>query len=231
MKDRSRKKRRDISRKGRTSRSDRVVATVMVTDSPVVIKCLSQLPKICDRIYVLFDCKNGSPELLRELRNNARKIFGGKLKKIVKHRKTWEQGIWHEWCLRILDDERPEIVVTVGHDEVLQVNKFKADLERLRRGDQPSLMLDYGTMPTDDGRKIPYIYPVAAHMKAFRWEPGLSYVPYNGRGQVWQYASPAWQFVGKSKVMHYCMWTKGMQAEKEQWIRSNYNFDKVTGKI
>jgi len=207
------------------------VAVVMVVDSPVVIKCLSELHHVCDGIYILFDMVNGSSSLLQTLRRKAKGIFKGKLKKIIEHKQDWKIGHWHEPCIRALDEVRPGIVITAGHDEVFQTEKFKAELRHMWEGGLPALMLNYGPMPTDDGRKIPYIYPAASHMKAFKWRPNMSYIPYNGRGQINPYADPRIQMTGKSKVIHYCMWTKEMQVEKEQWLRSNYNFDKVTGAI
>jgi hypothetical protein len=229
MKDRSRRKK--LGKRHISDKQDGIVAVVMVTDSPVAIRCLQELHKICEGIYLLYDMKNSSTELLRELRNKAKGIFHGKLRKIVEHRGGWKMGWWHEPCIRVLDDVRPGIVITPGHDEVFEVEKFKAEIRQMWEGGLPSLMLNYGPMPTDDGRKIGYVYPAASHMKAYKWRPGLSYIPYNGRGQVNPYADPRVQMTGKSKVIHYCMWTKEMQAEKEQWLRSNYNFEKVTGQL
>jgi hypothetical protein len=229
VRDRSRRKK--VGKRHISDPQDGVVAVVMVVDSPVVIRCLSQLHKVCDGIYVLFDMKNGTPGLLRELRHKAKGIFHGKLRRIVEHRKGWEIGRWHEPCIRILDDVRPGIVITAGHDEMFETERFKSEIRHMWEGGLPALMLNYGPLPTDDGRKIPYTYPAATHMKAFKWRKGLTYIPYNGRGQVNPYADPRIQMTGKSKVRHYCMWTKEMQAEKEQWLRSNYDFGKVTGQI
>lgn len=229
MRDRSRKKRKQIKRDPAEIRTGKVICIVAVTDSPVAERCLRTFPSVCDEIYIQFDMFTGTQEFLQYLKRNTKSIFGGKLKKIEVGKEKWSIGKWHEDSLNMIKGVKGSLVFTPGHDETYQNKILVLDMKKLWMSGLKALMCPYVDMPTDDGRKIPFVYPAEPHMKVFKWQPGLTYVPYSGRGQIAQYAHPNVQMISNSGISHWCFYTKEMEEEKTEWIKQRYDFLHATG--
>jgi len=83
-------------------------------------------------------------------------------------RRTASNG-WREEMLRRLDHIKPDLVLTPDCDEEFGPS-IKYDLERLWDSDSCGLMFDYLMDPPSNR-----IYPNKRQMKAYKWQPGLTY--------------------------------------------------------
>lgn len=188
-----------------------ISGTIYGRPFPLWEKCLATLCTQCDRVHVRFDSKNGLPDVPDKVRS----IAGDKLGKILISG-DWNRNLyyWREELLRSLDDVRPTFVLTPDQDEEFEPG-IHGDLQRLKDSRVPSLMFGYRTpMPTADGVKIMSSYPPSPHMKAFKWKPGLRYVPYRFWAQVTQYATSTLQMKANSRILHYCYWTAELRKDR-----------------
>lgn len=193
--------------------------------SPNMVKDLSQYVNI---LVLRFDQNNGDEEILKqcisEITPYASSLNNLKSKlcpsyKLIRDKQKWNRWNWREFLIRALDDIKPDYVLAIDEDEKYGPG-FKEDFEEFQKSGLPFMLFDY-EMVTEDNRKVKK-YPGARHCKAFKWMEGITYTPhYKG------YAIPHFpnhiiptpdyhnnRFLAKSKIQHYCFYTKKMEEFK-----------------
>jgi len=179
-------------------------------------KCFSELSTLVDDMYIRIDSSKTPPEVIDELQN---KTECSTHIEIVDH--NFNAVVWREGLLRMLDPVKPDIVIALDSDEIFDTGIIQ-EIQDFYQSDKRAMMCSFNPCIGNDGRKLP-IYPSKPHMKIFKWEPDLSFVPYMGFAQVTQYANKrelVWK--AKTKINHYCMWTKEMEMEKRVEVKKRY---------
>jgi hypothetical protein len=195
----------------------KVVATVALSDFPYWRMCMEKLRTQVDEIHVRID--GTKPNKLDELKESklADNIYVSNLE--------WNRWNWRQEMLEMVKDSKPDIVLIPDHDEIYKDGIIE-ELKEFWASGKDMMFFDFITM-TDDNRIIPELngkpYPSLAHCSAFRWKPELTYFPYCGLAQPTNYANiPDNRFYAKTKIEHYCMWTKELEEEKKVWIIKEY---------
>jgi hypothetical protein len=187
----------------------KIAAIVALHSFPFWCHSLHDLTHYADRIYLRLDGPARTDEQILH--------WAGKhAADTVCAQGTWNRWNWREQLLRMLDDVKPDIVLTPDEDECFGTHILK-DLGDLFASDRQALMFDYqAPLPTNDGACLfdGKPYPAAPHMKAYKWRPGLSYRDYRGFAQVTDYAERRFQLKAESKIWHYCGWTEQMRERK-----------------
>ena len=189
---------------------------------PMFEHCLEAMSKYCEKVFVRIDMVRASDDLYNMIRS---KPYVGSIDCVYDQ---WNGGPkYREDCLRMLDSVRPSVVVALDYDEEFEP-EFVEELYRFIASDKQAMMcLPSVPMPTDDGH-TPINgrrYPSLPHMKVYKWKSGLSYYPYIGRDQIYEYASISGyegQWKAGSHYRHYCFWTKDMEREKSEWVLKTY---------
>jgi glycosyltransferase involved in cell wall biosynthesis len=177
---------------------------------PLWKKCLANLRDRCDGLYLRFDALTGNPAVPEEIK----RICGSKLKELLVSKTVWNQWNWREEMLRMLDHVKPDIVLTPDQDEEFGPGLLD-ELYRFTNCPSRALMFIYTIpMPTCDGSLIWRRYPGLPHMKAYKWRPGLTYVPYQSCAQVRQYATPKVQLRAETQILHYCYWSADLRKAR-----------------
>lgn len=151
-----------------------------------------------------------------------REVLGEKCGKILHSEEPWNTSNWQESLLRSADDIRPDWIVKVDDDEVMD-HRFAEDFQRFQKSGRDMYMVETAQpMPTIDGAldHYPRRYPSARHCKAFRWQEGLSFLPYRGYCRPTQYAAEMdehkkKQYNAKSKMRHLCFFTPQMREDRK----------------
>lgn len=194
----------------------RIAGVMAVKSFPMWRRAFDSMYELSDVVCVRFDGINGDPEILRELKR-IHDQPDSKLVSIDVVTKAWECPSWREDCIRALDGipNKPDIVITPDEDEVFG-DGFKAELEAFMASDKYGMMFSYEPIMADDGREINggMPYPPDPHMKAYKYADGLTYFPYHGDGKIARYSNPGAWWTAKTKIKHYCAWTKAMQEAK-----------------
>lgn len=173
-------------------------------------RCLASLMDHCSAVYLRIDTGARGLDMLDE----ARTICGAKLQGVLKSEVPWDLWRWREEMIRMLDDVRPDIVLTPDCDEEFG-DGLRDDLRRLMASANHALMFHYqAPMPTEDGVVINEQFPRLAHMKAFKWSPGLTYRRYQTCAQVTQYSRRDCKMAAKSRIQHYCYFTEAARAAR-----------------
>lgn len=206
----------------------KVAGLIWLYDFPLWRTSLLNMLRVCDEVYVWFDGKHGDTEILAGVTADARCF--DKIKGVLVSDLEWgtadKLGPFHDEALRMLDGVKPDIVALWSQDETYgDVDLYKQDLVDLFHSDKDALMVhcDY-PMPVDHGeppfRGRPY--PPCPHMRAYKWKPGLTYIPYQGYCRVTNYADPKHHMMAKAKYTHWCMFTKEMRDSKLAWLKKYY---------
>lgn len=201
----------------------RIIATVAVSRFPLWRKCLAELPNLCTGICIRFDEKNGDRDIWKFLKGSGQHFFKGKLLKLEKFDRPWVLGRWHEDLLRMADNLHPDIILAPCQDETFHI-RFPRELNKFWLSGKSAMMFDF-QMRTDDGRDLGYTYPPYPHMRVYRWKPKLTYLPYQGLARVVQYVDKSCHWKARSRINHWCMYTKAMQRKKEAWAEKNWGLE------
>ncbi len=206
----------------------KVVALVAISNFPFWEMCLSKLAEQVDEIYVRRNQDDRSDTLIEvPTRKQISEVCNGKLKGCMTTNEEWSRWKWREDLLRMLDEENPQIVLTPDQDEIYE-DRIVDELISFWNSDKDMMFFNYfAPMPTDDGRDIPELkgkpYPSLPHCGAFKWRAGLSFHPYCGLKQPTQYANiPNNRYNAVTKIKHYCMYTKELEALKKPWVIGEY---------
>lgn len=196
----------------------KIVAIVAIGNvHPMLSFCLEKTRILADKLYVRLDKNNMSILDLPKLSYDN----------IMLSYDKWNRFNFREDLLQMIhrSDINPDIIIHLDHDEVFD-GDVMPETKRFYESEYDMMFFDYHfPMPTDDGRYIPELkgkpYPSMAHCKVFRWRDDLSFKPYMGLAQPTQYANKPY-FKAKTKIKHYCMWTKQMEEKKKKWVMGEY---------
>ena len=190
---------------------------------------MSKIAEQVDEIYVRRNEDDRADNKIEvPTRAEIQEVCNGKLKGCMTTNTGWSRSVWREELLRMLDEVKPQIVLTPDQDEIYE-DRIKDELVSFWNSDKSMMFFNYfAPMPTDDGRIIPELkgepYPSLPHCGAFKWRPGLSFHPaYAGLKQPTQYANiPDNRYSAITKIKHYCMYTKELEESKKKWVISEY---------
>lgn len=191
----------------------KVVSMTMIYDWPVWEKCLYALSEIVDGIYLSVDAAKSSKAFQIQLREFV------KVKRVDVVQHNFEPSIWREYLIRMLDKVHPDLVVSLDQDEIFDPGVL-IEMGEFWKSNKRAMMFSYNNCISDDGRPMP-VYPSSPHMKVFKWESGLSFVPYKGWAQVTQLAKQKHivcekHWMANTKINHYCMFTSAMEKAKRR---------------
>lgn len=200
-----------------------IVGIVAINRFPMWQKTVAELGKLCDRIYFRWDGINGDPEITKGLEALLGDKFGGCMIMKTGWDISGKRPQWREDCLRMLDrvGMKPgDVVLCPDEDEVFGEG-IAEELKMFAVSDKKGMMFSYDPLATKDNRIVNagVPYPPDPHMKAFKWEPNLSYYPYHGDAKIAKYCNKDQWWIATTKIKHYCCWTKEMELAKA--FRSN----------
>ena len=188
-----------------------MIAGVMAIERfPYWKHTVQELMKHCDKVYVRFDGHNGDPLILNQLKA----VCGDKFGKCLLTQ-GWSVPEWREDCLRMLDNDKPTVVLCPDQDEIF-ADGFADELKAFIVSEKKAMMFTYAPLETCDKRVVNegVPYPVEPHMKAFKWEEGLSYYPYHGNAKISRYFNSDCHWTAQTKIRHLCCYTPAMEARK-----------------
>ena len=188
-----------------------IVASMAISDFPMWENSVKALLPIVDKFYFRLDVTKADPAFARD----APLVCGAKFGACYMV-EGWNFPEWRQDMIRMLDDVKPEIVITLDQDEIFD-DGFEEELKAFMVSEKKGMMFDYLPMVTDDGRTVngDVPYPPDPHMKVFKWEAGLTYYPYHGDGKIANYHKEDCHWKAKTKIKHYCCYTKAMEADKQ----------------
>ena len=197
----------------------KTVALVALQNFPLWKMCMEKLKTQVDDIYVRVDVRGENN--LEELKES------GFATGIMTSTDEWNRYNWRNDLLRMIDDAGADIVLIPDHDEMYDDTIHQDIIDFYNSGKDMMFFDFFAPMPTDDGRIIPELngkaYPSLAHCGGFRWKPELTYFPYCGLAMPTNYHNtPDNRYKAKTKIKHFCMWTKKMEEEKKAWVMKEY---------
>jgi hypothetical protein len=184
---------------------------------PLFNNTIKKLSENVDEIYLRFDDINGDKSII----DNIDEVSKSKIKGILYSKTRWDTFTWREEMLRMLDDVKPDLVLSVDQDEIFE-DTIKTEMMDFYKSDKLGMMFNYvSPMPTDDGSIIlgGKPYPLHPHMKAYKWKPDLTYLPYCGNAKIRKYSGSRDWYMAKTKILHYSMYRKEWQVQKESFIK------------
>ena len=190
--------------------------------------CLQDLTHYVDELYLLL---HYSPEF--------RADWPQKVKKVVRYEeisidREWQVMEWREnqagfrdRLLRMADDSGPDLMLFPDEDESFpEPDILVQDLKRFLRSRKQQLAFKrcnfWDSMNTV--RKDKWIY-YGPHVKVYKWQPGLSYIPYSGFNRVATYGKD--RLVSRSVMKHYAYMEK---SERERRYKDLYREKQKTFK-
>ena len=202
----------------------RIAAVVALKSFPYHDMTIKQMRDIADKVFIRWDGRSGDPGVLQ----NTMALLGDRLGGITIVN-GWGFPLWREECLRMMDDFKPDIVLCPDEDEVFD-DTLREELDAFWYSDRKGMMFMYHPLVSCDDRKIngDMPYPPDPHMKAFKWEKGLSYFPYHGNAVVARYCSKSAHWQARTKIRHYSCFTKEMEYRKH-WKSRTPDFTGVKG--
>jgi hypothetical protein len=191
----------------------KVIGVMAVCKFPMWEQAVLAMLTICDEMYFRWDGKSGDPEIP----NKLEEICGEKFKRcmIVDY---WSVPQWRQDMLTLVSESAVDgdIILCPDEDEIFD-DGLEHEIMEFIASDKQGMMFEYAPLVSDDGRVVKdgKPYPMAPHMKAFKWKQGLSYFPYHGNAVLTQYRDEECQWKAKTKIKHYCCYTKAMEAKKK----------------
>lgn len=185
-----------------------ILGMISLYNFPFAHFAVHNLQQHCDRIIIRCDGKGDNTAqgmAIKEARNPIVFVDGSE----------WNRWNWREQMLRKADDIKPELILCPDEDEIYGTG-IEQDIATLMQSDARSMFFGYAPLPTADGAVMfdGKPYPGAPHMKAFKWEEGLTYTDYQGYARVTNYVDKP-SVLGKSKILHYCAYTEKLRAGKD----------------
>jgi len=187
--------------------------------------CLEDLTNYVDDIYLLLHYSRGVN--VDWWRNNP------KLKDFIEIRETdeWQvtgfcgragskyQGEFRDQLLRMLDNVRPDLVFLPDEDEAYPEPEYLVkDLKKFCKSKKKQLAFKRCNFwdSMEMVRKDKWI-PFSPHVKIYKWQPNLTYLPYIGWNSVTTYGRK--RMVAKAAYKHYAYMEK---EERERRYREQY---------
>lgn len=202
-----------------------IVGQMSLFRFPMWRECLADLASHVDALYLRVDMR-GDINISEAMNVANEASTRGHTICVRQSNLKWNVWNWREEMLRMLDDVKPDIVLTCDEDE-----KFGPEVEKdivyLMASEVQQVAFGYEyPMPSVDGwkpegRNKPF--PSTPHVKAFKWRPGLTFKGYRGRGFLPKYHKKNY-VIGESKMLHYCWYNEEIRKqrlwtnrEKERW--------------
>lgn len=184
---------------------------------------LPSLYENCDEIYIRFDRNVGTDSDLEKVKKHC----GDKLKSVLFSDTVWNKNNWREEMVRMLDDVKPDIVISLDQDETFET-KIKDEIEDFYNSKCKVGMFAYSMpMPTEENVIIlnGKSYPLHRHCKLYKWQEKITFKPYVGYAipTTLYNSSPYYNF--KTKVSHYCFYSRKYRVEKAKRIYKYYPKD------
>jgi len=155
----------------------KIVGCVMIHNSPYAKRVLDDLAKYTNNIYVNLNDPS------EENRNMVYKYDKVKLVILETTNKlnNWHQASQRGLTIRMLDDIKPDIILFPDDDE-LYPNCLMELLNDFWESDKKAFYftMDYCYNDEQSIRKDG-IFSRMHHVRAFKWEPGITYKPYPGK--------------------------------------------------
>lgn len=175
-----------------------IVATLPLWRFPLPALGLSTYIDMVEAVFIRFDAASGDRRLLRDVRL----ALGKKVGDVFESTTPWDGVAWREECLRMLDSVKPTVVLAPDEDEGYEP-EMTMDIARLLGLKTGSLEFKYEyPMPSVDGVQVlERPFPSKPHVKAYCWQPGLTYYPYRNRARL---ANGGKEHEAMSKMRHFC---------------------------
>lgn len=190
-----------------------IAGLMAISDFPLATQMLADLASRVDILCIRFDTITGAQAIWHRCLSAI--AFQDRVY-VLRSKKPWNRWNWREDLIRMLDNIKPDFVLFPDSDETFGPD-FEDDFLVFQNSGWDMMMFDY-EMITEDNRLVRK-YPGARHCKAFRWQPGITYIPYTG------YARPNFPdganglrqgrgFHAQSRIQHYCFFTRKMESNK-----------------
>ena len=189
-----------------------VVGQMALYNHPCRMLCLQALLPHVDKVYLRQDVRAILPGMadlasVQKIIMFCKDKFGGLLISAT----PWDATGWREEMLRMLDTVKPTVVLCPDEDEMFtaEIDEDIAALSKLKRG---QMAFGYkAPMPTRDGFDTgPKPYPSKPHVKAYRWQKHLTYLPYKRRARLANFDKHD-MLKGHAQILHYSMYTQEMR--------------------
>ncbi len=190
--------------------------------------CLEELVSYVDEIYLLF---HHSPQFKEEWPKKIPKVNDFIEINIDTEWQVMEwrnhQGKFREQLLRMLDPVKPDLVFFPDEDESFPEPEFLVkDLQRFYKSSKRQISFKRCNFwdSMDMVRKDKWIkyFP---HVKIFKWQPNLTYIPYKGFNRITSYGKKS--MIAKSVIKHYAYMNK---EERERRYNELYREKQSTFK-
>jgi hypothetical protein len=136
-----------------------------------------------------------------------------KVKRMITSDTRWNLWNWREEMLRMLDDVKPELVLSCDEDEQFGPG-IENDIEFFLQSDSQQMAFEYQyPMPSVDNFEVERgkTFPLTPHVKAFKWHPQLTFQGYKGRCRL---TSLHGCYLGRSKMLHYCWYNEEVRRTR-----------------
>jgi hypothetical protein len=182
--------------------------------------CLEQLADYVDEIYLHL---HYTPEFRQEWPMSCPKVKGYTIfeheKELtrVENRKIGLLGQLREGSIRLLDEVEPDLVFFPDEDEAFgEPHLLVKDLRRLMGSKTRQLAFKrcnfWDSMDTVRKDRWSFYRP---HVKVYKWQPGLTYLPYRGFNRVTNYGNR--KMVARTVIKHYAFMER---EERERRYRT-----------
>ena len=214
----------------------RVVCSMMVhNDDEMIERLLSDVSKYASELYVnmneatdrVLQAVQGSRILKKVIvtKNMGRKNWSNEPNSGAEGDTLWNQGLQRDNTIRMLDEVKPDIVLFPDSDEIYpdnmmeQLEKFWKDEKAVTFWFRLLYMWDDENHFRNDG-----LYKKIHHVRAYKWQPGITYKPYAG------YACPTTfrslpretRYNSDAPTKHYGYMTEALRDRKYSRSRKDY---------
>jgi hypothetical protein len=182
--------------------------------------CLESLADYVDEIYIHLHATPSFPKVHWPLRvakvSRCLVLEHEREMTRIENRKIGLMGTLRERTLRMLDEVKPDLVFFPDEDEAYgEPDLVARDLHRLIRSGKKQLAFHrcnfWDSMHMVRKDKWAYYRP---HVKVYRWQPGLTYLPYAGFNRLTNYGRR--KVVARTVIKHYAFLEK---SERERRYR------------
>lgn len=184
-----------------------IIGLMAIHNFPLAPLMLHNLSMYCDKVIMRFDTFLGDKKTLRRC---VELVPKSKLCVIYSERK-WNRYNWREQLVQEAGKYKPNLVLFPDSDEVFHP-EVMFDFQRFVEDDKANLLMFKTEMVSDDGREVK-LYPRMSHCKAFKYQKGINYEPYQ------MYAIPnvkdPVKMKAQTKIQHWCFYTRFMEKNKK----------------
>jgi hypothetical protein len=179
--------------------------------------CLEELAGYVDEIYLLLHYSSGFeadwPKRVPRLKRVTEIHFEKELTRI-QFRAEGNREKFREKTIRMLDLVGPDLVLFPDEDEMFpEPELLAADLERFYGSRHRQLAFRRTNFwdSMDMVRSDRWIHYHGAHVRVFKWQPGLTYTPYLGYNRVSSYGKR--RMKARTVMRHYAF----LRKEDREW--------------